>query len=60
MQTTKQWKLTLFADNTPSTVLTGLSNDQMRRALSALVSGDDQFIEQLTGKRSAAQVDRAA
>jgi hypothetical protein len=59
-QTAKRWKLTLFAEDTSPTVVTGLSNDQMRRAVSAVMTGDDGSLEQVTGERSAAPIERAA
>jgi hypothetical protein len=58
--TTKRWKLTLCAEDASPRVLTGLSTDQMRRAVSTLMSGNDDPIEQLTGESCAAPLDRAA
>ena len=59
MSTTKSWKLTLI-QKTPPAVLTDLSDDQMRRALQALMTGDDQVIEELLDETAAAEPMRLA
>jgi len=59
MSANKSWKLTL-TQKTPPTVLTGLSDDQMRRALQALMTGDDQVIEELLAETFAAPMRLAA
>jgi hypothetical protein len=60
MAATKKWNLTRFADDGSPTVVTGLSDTQARRALSALVTGDDDAVAQLTSQTSTTRVKRAA
>jgi hypothetical protein len=59
MSTNKSWKLTLTQKNPPA-VLTGLSDDQMRRALQALMTGDDRVIDELLDETVAAPMRLAA
>jgi hypothetical protein len=59
MSTNKSWKLTL-TQKTPPTVLTGLSDDQMRRAVRALMTGDDRVIDELLAETFAAPMQLAA
>ena len=59
-ETGKRWKVTLYSEDAPSTVVTGLSQDQARQAMSALVAGDHDAIAQLAAKAAAIPLKRAA
>jgi hypothetical protein len=59
-QSPDTWELTLLSKQGEPTVVTTLSRDQARLAISALVTGDDKVIEHLTAETFPESSQRAA